>query len=46
MGVLYDVLRNRGLQIEEQGVDWVSHITSGKVDYEDFEEVIAELKRL
>lgn len=36
-------MEDRGLRITEDVGDWVDHTTSGKVDLEDFEEVIHEL---
>ena len=46
LGCLYVVMEDRGLKITENLSDWVDHTTSGKVDTEDFEEVIHELKEI
>lgn len=46
LGCLYAVLEDRGLKIRGNLVDWVDHTTSGRVDMEDFEEVIQELREV
>ena len=45
VAVLSHVLRKRGLEIEEDIARWVNDITSGKVDYRDFEEVVEILEK-
>lgn len=42
-GCLFVVLTARGLQIPASQERWLDDITSGKVDMEDFEEVLVEL---
>lgn len=42
VGCLYMVLKKRGMLVHNRD-RWVDHITSGKVDVEDFEEVLEEL---
>lgn len=37
-------MRKRGLQVERRD-RWVDEVTSGKVDPEDFEEVLEELTK-
>lgn len=46
VGLVYNVLRQRGLKIEENPADWIDHLTGGKVDVRDFEEVVEELRKL
>lgn len=43
-GCLFVVLSARGLQIPVSQERWLDDITSGKVDMEDFEEVLVELR--
>ena len=43
LGCIYTVLQDRGLRITEELPQWVDGITSGKVDLEDFKEVLEEL---
>ncbi|KAI4186388.1 MAG: hypothetical protein LQ346_005688 [Caloplaca aetnensis] len=45
LGVVYTVLEDRGLRIEMQQREWVKDVGSGKVDHEDFEEVVEILKK-
>ena len=45
VGCLYLVLEERGLRIPEDLENWLDDITSGKVDREDFEEVLEALKK-
>jgi hypothetical protein len=45
VGVLYDVFRMRGLEVEQHLGVWVSYVTSEKVDRRDFEEVLEELEK-
>lgn len=42
VGCLYMVLKKRGILVHNRD-RWVDDITSGKVDAEDFEEVLEEL---
>lgn len=44
-GCLHRVMRRRGLSVENRD-QWVSNITGGKVDSEDFEEVLFELGKI
>ena len=44
VGCLYIVMMKRGMQVDKRD-RWVDEITSGKVDLEDFEEVLEELTR-
>lgn len=44
-GCLFVVLTARGLQIPASRELWLDDITSGKVDIEDFDEVLVELRR-
>ncbi|KAL8904926.1 MAG: hypothetical protein Q9207_002956 [Kuettlingeria erythrocarpa] len=44
LGVVYTVLEDRELRIEMQPREWVKDVGSGKVDHEDFEEVVEILK--
>ena len=46
LGSLYVVMEDRGLKITENVSGWVDRTASGKVDMEDFEEVIYELRRM
>ena len=46
LGCVYKALQDRGLSIREDLRRWVDQITSGKVDLEDFEEVIEELRKI
>lgn len=43
-GCLFVVLTARGLQIPASQERWLDDITSGKVEMEDFEEVLIELR--
>lgn len=45
MGVVYVVLEEKRLRIEKDVQEWVKDIGSGKVDSEDFEEVIEILRK-
>ncbi|KAL8803166.1 MAG: hypothetical protein Q9182_003338 [Xanthomendoza sp. 2 TL-2023] len=45
LGVVLVVLGERGLRIERDVKDWVLDVGSGKVDVEDFEEVIEILRK-
>ena len=45
LGCLYVVMEDRGLKITENVADWVDDITGGKVDMEDLEEVVQELRK-
>ncbi len=45
LGVVYTVLENRELRIEMQPREWMKDVGSGKVDDEDFEEVVDILKK-
>lgn len=45
-GCLFVVLTARGLQIPVSTERWLDDITSGKVDMEDFDEVLVELRGL
>ncbi|KAL8902027.1 MAG: hypothetical protein Q9192_000240 [Flavoplaca navasiana] len=45
LGVVYVVLEERGLKIELGLREWVKDVGSGKVDSEDFDEVIELLRK-
>lgn len=44
VGCLYVVMMKRGMQVDKRD-RWVDEITSGKVELEDFEEVLEELTK-
>ncbi len=44
LGCLYVVMEDSRLKITDNLADWVDHTTSGKVDMEDFEEVVQNLR--
>lgn len=44
LGVVYRVMEDRRLRVERELREWVSDVGSGKVDVEDFEEVVEILK--
>lgn len=44
LGCLYVVMEDRGLRMAETRKEWVEDIASGKVDDEDFEEVVDMLQ--
>lgn len=46
LGVVYRALEDRGLKVGVETKEWVKDIGSGKVDIEDFEEVIDILKKI
>ena len=45
LGCVYAALNERGLTVKEDMAAWVDHISSGKVDLEDFEEVTLEIQK-
>lgn len=45
LACVYEALNERGLTVKEDMVEWVDHISSGKVDLEDFEEVVLEIQK-
>lgn len=45
LGCLYVVMEERGLRTANARQDWVDNTASGKVDNEDFEEIVEVLKR-
>ncbi|KAL8681251.1 MAG: hypothetical protein Q9186_002629 [Xanthomendoza sp. 1 TL-2023] len=45
LGVVYLVLGERGLKVERDVNVWVQDVGSGKVDVEDFEEVVEMLRK-
>lgn len=45
LGVVCTILEDRGLRIRMQQREWVKDVGSGKVDHEDFEEVVEILKK-
>lgn len=45
LGCVYSGLQERGLGINEEMGKWVERVGSGKVDVEDFEEVLGELRK-
>jgi len=46
LGCLFVVMQERGLRITEGRTKWVDDISSRKVDYEDFEEVVEALRSI
>ncbi|KAL8710306.1 MAG: hypothetical protein Q9220_005076 [cf. Caloplaca sp. 1 TL-2023] len=46
LGVVYVTLEGRGLRVEEGLREWVKDVGSGKIDFEDLEEVIECLLRI
>ncbi|KAL8788119.1 MAG: hypothetical protein Q9213_001877 [Squamulea squamosa] len=46
LGVVYVVLEDRGLKVDIDVREWVKDVGSGKVDGEDFEEVIEILRKI
>ena len=45
LGCVYTAMIDKGLSIGEEMAEWVDQISSGKVDVEDFREVILELQK-
>ena len=45
LGCVYEALNEKGLTVKEDIAEWVDHISSGKVDLEDFEEVTLEIQK-
>lgn len=45
LGVVYVVMEKGGVQIGGEMNTWVKDVGSGKVDFEDFEEVVELLRK-
>ena len=45
LGCVYEALNEKGLTVKEDIAEWVDHISSGKVDLEDLEEVTLEIQK-
>lgn len=44
-GCLFVVMEERGLELGS-GEEWLRSVSGGKVEWEDFEEVVAEVRKL